>query len=202
MQMQNIVNEAEIAENGVGRGLFTERGSGSLEDSQFSVRIFGDRPASEIRQVRSRAPSSGAGEIISALRDTFQQFILAQIDEPPAESTTFAGFGFGHAGFEAVSAEPLVHSTRKALRELTALYEALPEGHPTSLPQRDAIVEAQALLQQFLFDFRGFAPDGTLDRGALPDAVRYCIATARGLGKLSLGYEAIKLQMLAAMAGE
>jgi hypothetical protein len=149
-----------------------------------------------------RAPEAEAGEIISALRDTFQEFISVQIDESLADSTALAGFGFGHSGFKTVSAESLVDSTRKALRELAELYEALPEGHPTSLPQRDAIVEAQALLQQFVVDFRGFAPDGTLDRGALPEAVRYCITTARGLGKLSIGYEAIKLQMLAAMAGE
>jgi hypothetical protein len=202
MQMQNIVNEAEVTESGAGLELFPARGGGSSAESQFAIKVFGERLAQEIRQGRSRAPSGGAGEIISALRETFQQFISAQIEEPQTDSSAFASFGFAHTGFEAVSAEPLVRSTRKALRELTALYEALPEGHPTALPQRDAIVEAQALLQQFLFDFKGFAPDGTLDRGALPEAVRYCIATSRGLGKLSLGYEAIKLQMIAAMSGE
>jgi len=201
MQTQQVVNEAEVAENEVATDFYSQRGLGALADAQFAVRIPGERLPSEVRQGRTLPPLTDAGKVISGLRKTFQKFISAQIEDAGKGATNSTGLGFGNPGFDEVSAVPLVHSARKALRELTELYDTLSDGSPTTLPQRDAIIEAQALLQQFLFDFGAFAPDGTLDRRSLPDAVSYCIATSKGLGKLSLGCDAIKLQMLAALAG-
>jgi hypothetical protein len=200
MVTSNLVNEADMAEDGTGLHVFPQRGAGSLEDAQFALRLLAERLPAEFLQGRLRTGVPGVGEVVSGLRQTFQGFINMQIDDAQADPTGSTGFGFGHAPFEEVDVKPLTEATHKALRDLTHLYDALPEGLSTTLAHRDAIIEAQALLQQFLLDFKEFAPDGALDRSSLSNAVRYCIATSRGLGKLNIGFEAVKLQMLAPAA--
>lgn len=201
MQARREVKKAEVAESGMSREALLERGFQSLADAQFAVRLVEERSPVDVRPGRSRQRPAGVGEILSSLRGTFQEFISAQIEDEQVEARSTSGFGLGHHGFEGVDCKPLVGATRKALRDLGVLYEALPTGMPDTIPQRDAIIETQALLQQFLLDFRDFAPGGAIDRSALSEAVKYCIGAARGLGKLTIGFEAMRFQMLAEAAG-
>jgi hypothetical protein len=201
MQAKREVKRVEVAESGISREALLERGFQSLAEAQFGVRLVDERSPVEVRSGRLRQRSAGVGEILSSLRSTLQEFISAQIDNEEVTVRPTSGFGFGHHGFEGVDCKPLVEATCKALRDLGVLYETLPSGRPDTLPQRDAIIETQALLQQFLLDFREFVAGGALDRSASSEAVKYCIGAARGLGKLTIGFEAMKFQLLAEAAG-
>jgi hypothetical protein len=197
MRAEHAENRTEPVQVDAQEVTSSESSFHSLASERFPNWSTAERPVAESTKHRSRPLLNVTGELIDQLRGAFDQFIVTQLNDLLAQHTNPSGFGLGRPGFEPVNCQELIQSARDTLSELHILERMTPKGSNLSLVARTFMLEMQSLVRAFLVDFSSMAPEGELNRSELTAAVAYCIDVAKGLGKLSLGLEEIKLEMRA-----